>query len=51
MAVVGVAPEGREEAEVEEAMEEVEDISGPMGKGGETANSLLMLPMSVVRRV
>lgn len=40
-----------EEAEVEEAMVEEEDSSGPMAKGEETANSLLMLPTSVARRV
>lgn len=50
-AVAGVDPEGRVEDEVEEAREEVEDISGPMEKGAETANSLLMLPTSVARRV
>ncbi len=48
---VGVGPGEMDEEEVEEAREEVEDISGPIEKGAETANSLLMLPTSVARRV
>lgn len=43
--------DAEEEAEVDEAMVEEEDSSGPMEKEEETANSLLMLPTSVARRV
>lgn len=53
-AVPGVDPEGkgREEVEeVEEGIGELVDASGPMEKGEEAANSLLMLPTSVARRV
>ncbi len=42
---------GAEDADVEGAMEEVEETSGPMENGDETANSLVMLLISVARRV
>lgn len=40
-----------EEAEVDETIVDEEDSSGPIEKEEETANSLLMLPTSVARRV
>lgn len=44
-------PDAEADAEVDGAMVDEEDASGPMEKGEETANSLLMLPTSVARRV
>ncbi|KAF4582621.1 hypothetical protein EYR40_002544 [Pleurotus pulmonarius] len=54
-AVLAADPEGKareeEVEEVEEGSGELVDALGPMEKGEEAANSLLMSPTSVARRV
>lgn len=50
-AAPGANPEGDVGEDVEEGIGELVDASGPMEKGEEAANSLLILPTSVARRV